>query len=200
MRTPTYLPNLLSSLRIALAPAVLGAAYSNSAVGFAILLAVALATDALDGFLARRWGSETPLGRRLDRWGDGLTTTAAIAGVGLIWPQVVSREWRWMLVAAGGYLLIGIERVTRAPLNATPPGWVAKTLGAASPLSLVPLLVGWTPWPFRIAAILQLGIGVGKFFKAPPGLGFSGGRAEAGPAKGAGLDWLPARRRSDAKT
>ncbi|HYD83996.1 MAG TPA: CDP-alcohol phosphatidyltransferase family protein, partial [Opitutus sp.] len=55
MRRFSYLPNLLSSLRIALAPAMLGAAYSNAKIGFAVLLAAVLVTDVVDGFLARRW-------------------------------------------------------------------------------------------------------------------------------------------------
>jgi hypothetical protein len=100
---PSYLPNLLSSLRITLAPAMLGAAYSNSKVGFIVLLVMALVTDALDGTLARRLGVASVVGQRLDRWGDGLTAVCGACGVAFLWLEIVEREWVWSLVALFGY-------------------------------------------------------------------------------------------------
>ena len=51
---PRFWPNLLTATRIELMPAVLTAAVAGSRVWFAALIAAALATDAFDGFLARR--------------------------------------------------------------------------------------------------------------------------------------------------
>jgi len=159
---PTYLPNLLSSLRIVLAPALFGAAYSNSRIGFAIVLGFALATDAFDGYFARRSHAESELGKRLDRWGDGLTTSMAAVGVALIWPQIVSREWPWVTVALVGYLAIGLQRLLEAPRVVTYPTWWAKLFGLVVPLTLVPLLAGWEAWPFHVAAVLQALAGLAK--------------------------------------
>ena len=176
VKKPSYWPNLLSSLRIALAPAILGAAYSNSRVGFTVLVGAALVTDALDGFLARRWEVETALGRRLDRWGDVLTMSFAAIGVGLLWPDAIGSEWLWVLIALAGYAAGGVRRFAQ-PSITPPPSWRMKALGLPVPLSLVALLAMGMAWPFRVAAVLQLVVGVGTFARV------SRGGALAGEAK-----------------
>lgn len=156
---PTYLPNLLSGLRIALAPAMLGAAYSNSHAGFTALLAFALVSDALDGCLARRWNATSAVGQRLDRWGDGLTTVAGALGVSFLWLDIVEREWHWMLVAVIGYGMCGLQRWIEPATERAAPGWLARVCGWAVPLSLVPLVGGWTALPFQAAAVLHASLG-----------------------------------------
>ncbi|HTO03028.1 MAG TPA: CDP-alcohol phosphatidyltransferase family protein [Opitutus sp.] len=155
MRPLPYLPNLLSSLRIALAPGMLGAAYSNSKTGFLILLGVALTTDMLDGFFARRWNAATEIGRRLDHWGDALTTILGALGIYFLWPSQMESEWQWALLALLAYLTLGIDRLIRRPDRESNPSWWEKALAMILPLSLVPLITGWSPWGFRIAAVLQ---------------------------------------------
>ncbi len=166
MRPVPYLPNLLSSLRIVLAPAVLAAAYSNSKVGFAVLLTVALATDALDGLLARRWKAESELGARLDHWGDALTAVLGGVGVFFLWPQVVEREWVAAVVAVVGYALAGAGRVMQPEDPPGCRGWIAKLLSWLVPVSLVPLVTGVAAWPFEAAAALQLALGVWRVIRA----------------------------------
>ncbi len=162
MRRLPYLPNLLSSLRIALAPAMLGAAYSNAKIGFAVLLAGVLLTDLFDGVLARRWRAESELGRRLDRWGDGLAMVMGATGVFFLWPEVAEREWRWMLLALAGYGLIGVQRALLPAEAKSRPSWIFKLLSLAVPVSLVPLILEASPWPFRVAAGLQAIAGIWK--------------------------------------
>lgn len=179
MRPLSYLPNLLSSLRIALAPAMLGAAYSNSKEGFAVLLAVTVATDLVDGVFARAWAAESELGRRLDRWGDGLTASLGAVGVFFLWPHVVEREWPWALAAAGGYLMIGLQRWIQPATANSYSRWPMKVLGLALPLSLLPLIQGWSEWPFQVAAVMQAGIGAWKLMGA---LGRTGKPEDDAPA------------------
>src|SRR5258707_1716037 len=65
-----HLPNLLTSLRLAAAPTTAGllvAGHFNAAFG---LFAVAGLSDAADGFLAKRFGLDSPLGRVLDPIAD----------------------------------------------------------------------------------------------------------------------------------
>ncbi len=166
MHRLSYLPNLLSSLRITLAPAMLAAAYSNSKVGFAILLTVTLVTDALDGVLARRWKAETELGARLDHWGDALTASLGAVGVFFLWPQVVEREWVSAAVAVGGYLLAGAGRVMQPEDSPNCRGPVAKLLSLFLPVSLLPLVNDVAAWPFQAAAALQLALGVWRVIQA----------------------------------
>lgn len=162
-----YLPNLLSSLRIVLAPAILGAAYSNSHVGFVILLSVALVSDTLDGWFARRWRVTSAIGQRLDRWGDGLTLAVGSLGVTFLWLEIVEREWDWMLVALAGYLMCGVQRLVEPAREHSAPGWFGRICGWAVPLSLVPLVLGYAAWPFQGAAVLQAALGGWKLAGVP---------------------------------
>jgi phosphatidylglycerophosphate synthase len=155
VRSLSYLPNLLSSLRISLAPGMLGAAYSNSKAGFVLLMGVALLTDALDGALARRWGAKTEIGRRLDHWGDALTMTLGALGIYFLWPGEIEAEWQAALLALVGYAVLGVDRLWRRPdLERTPNAW-GRLSALAVPVSLVLLIIDWSPWPFRAAATLQ---------------------------------------------
>ncbi len=73
--------NLLSFYRLLAAPAVTWAALSQQRGLFIGLILISLATDALDGMLARRWKEETRLGARLDALADSLTLGAGLVGV-----------------------------------------------------------------------------------------------------------------------
>ncbi|MEY2877815.1 MAG: hypothetical protein RLZZ15_195 [Verrucomicrobiota bacterium] len=149
---------MLSALRIALMPAVLSTALGGSRPWFLALLTIALLTDALDGFLARRWNAGSELGRKLDSAADYLTMITGIAGIALLWPDIMHRELAWVvagLTAFFAVIVYGLVRLGRAPCYHT---WASKALGVACAFSLVPLLAGWTALPFRIAmALLVLG-------------------------------------------
>ncbi|HEY1107808.1 MAG TPA: CDP-alcohol phosphatidyltransferase family protein, partial [Opitutaceae bacterium] len=96
MSTKKNHPNILSGTRIALMPAVLLAAIAGSRGWFAMLLAAALATDALDGFFARRFNAFTDFGRKLDSAADYLTMLVGISGIALLWPEIMKRELPWV--------------------------------------------------------------------------------------------------------
>lgn len=155
MRSLSYLPNLLSSLRITLAPGMLGAAYSNSKTGFIILLCFAIVTDALDGFLARRLKAESDMGRRLDRWGDALTVTLGALGIYFLWPVEIESEWQATLLALAGYFVVGVDRLWLRPDRDKRPSWCDWLFVLLLPVSLALLIIEWSPWPFRMGAILQ---------------------------------------------
>jgi CDP-diacylglycerol--glycerol-3-phosphate 3-phosphatidyltransferase len=99
------LPNALSTLRLLLAPVLLWCAHRGLTEPFLWLLALGLVTDALDGHLARRLGLATPLGARLDSWGDLSTYAAMVFGLMWLWPAVFARE-SWFLYLALGFYLI----------------------------------------------------------------------------------------------
>ena len=74
-------PNALSAYRIAAAPAILYGLFSGHRMLFAWLIIINLATDALDGFIARRWKLETSVGAKLDSIGDLMTEFLALLGL-----------------------------------------------------------------------------------------------------------------------
>lgn len=157
---PKILPNLLSGTRIALMPAVLMTAMAGSRRFFVLLLVISLATDALDGFLARRLNAYSDLGRKLDSAADYLTMISGLSGIALLWPEIVKRELPWIgagLAAFFAVIVYGFLRLGRAPCYHT---WASKALAVFTALSLIPLLAGRTAVPFHIAMALQVLVAV----------------------------------------
>ena len=141
-------------------PAVLMMAIAGSRSWFVALLAVALVTDALDGFLARRLKAYSDLGRKLDSVADYATLFVGLAGLALLWPDVVRRELPWIVAVMAAFfaaMIYGLLRLGRAPFYHT---WASKITVVACIIVLVPLLAGWTATPFHIVATLQVLVGV----------------------------------------
>ena len=153
-------PNLLSATRIALMPAVLASAIAGSRPGFVVLIIVSLLTDALDGFFARRFNAFTELGRKLDSAADYVTMVTGLAGIALLWPDIVRRELPWVvtgLVAFFAVIVYGFVRLGHAPCYHT---WASKTGAVVCPFTLVPLLNEWTTGPFHAAMVWLVFTGV----------------------------------------
>lgn len=157
---PKFWPNLVTALRIVLMPAALMAAIAGSKPGFVGLLAIALATDAIDGFLARRLNAFSDFGRKLDSAADYVTLVAGLGGIALLWPDIVRRELPWVvtgMVAFFAVIVYGFVRLGRAPCYHT---WASKFGAVFCPITLVPLLNGWTAVPFHVAIVLLVLTGV----------------------------------------
>jgi CDP-diacylglycerol--glycerol-3-phosphate 3-phosphatidyltransferase len=88
-RTLHLLPNALSALRIAAAPAMLVLAWRGHAAAFTAVLVPALLSDVADGFLARRLGCTSATGALLDSIGDLVLFCAATIGVACLHPELI---------------------------------------------------------------------------------------------------------------
>lgn len=152
------LPNLLSALRLIAAPALLALAFTGRREAFLWVLAGSLVSDALDGLAARALDARSEKGRRLDSWGDYATTLAALPGAWLLWPDLIRREWPWIAVGLASYfapVAIGLLRSGRAPGYHTR---ASKVLAIAMAPATFLLLLGGTPWPFRVGMALQIAV------------------------------------------
>jgi phosphatidylglycerophosphate synthase len=150
------LPNMLSLLRIGLAAALLPAALMRGRTLFLALLLSALATDALDGFLARRLGAASDLGRRLDSYGDYVLVLALVPGLILLWPALMRREAPWLMLALGAYFAPTAWSLVcrrRVPALHT---WSSKHLAVAMSVALPLALLGGSAIPLRVVCGLQL--------------------------------------------
>lgn len=157
---PKLWPNLISATRIALMPAVLMVAMAGSRFWFVLLLGAALFTDLLDGFLARRLNAFSELGRKLDSAADYLLMVTGLAGIALLWPEIVHRELAWIIAGLTAFFAVivyGFVRLGRAPCYHT---WASKTGAILCPLSLVPLLKDVSPVPFHVVVILMIFAGL----------------------------------------
>jgi cardiolipin synthase (CMP-forming) len=150
------IPNLLSMVRLFIAPLLLVAAATGRPGLFLLLFILSLISDALDGFAARRLNQVSELGAELDSWGDLATYLAAPVGVWLLWPELVRRERTFILLGMGGILLpilLGFLKFGRLTSYHTRAAqFTAVLLGFSVPL----LLVGGPAWPFRGAILIFL--------------------------------------------
>jgi len=153
-------PNLISATRLALMPAVLGAAVARERELFVGLIAFSLLTDAVDGYLARRLGAESEFGRKLDSAADYVTLFTGTTGIALLWPEVVRRELPWILTGVAAFLaviVLGLIRLGRAPCYHT---WASKVGAVLCPLTLIPLLNEGPAWPFRTVILWLVVTGI----------------------------------------
>jgi len=75
------LPNILSLLRIALIPVLVGLfllPYESAALWATLVFIVASFTDWLDGYIARKWNQTSPFGAFIDPVADKLIVTIAL--------------------------------------------------------------------------------------------------------------------------
>ena len=78
--------NLLTALRLMAAPFVCWAAACANWTAAALLLLLAIGTDVLDGFMARRLGQASNKGSLFDHGADCLFVTCALAGLAGVAP------------------------------------------------------------------------------------------------------------------
>ena len=117
------MPNLLSAFRIVSAPVLLVLAWNGARGAFLTLFALGLASDALDGALARRLGQESDFGARLDQWADFALWVFFPLGVWWLWPEIVRREAPYAILAIVCLLLpTAIAYAKYRAVPATTPG------------------------------------------------------------------------------
>ena len=149
-------PNILSFARIATIPLFCWlAANERTRVWGILLFAVVVSTDWVDGYVARRTGQVTELGRILDPVADRLAIAAgivtfAIAGIFPFWAALLILL-RDAVVVLGGALLLwgrnirvevrGIGKIATFSLMAA-IAWIAWG-NAGGPLGDVLLVGGW---------------------------------------------------------
>jgi CDP-diacylglycerol--glycerol-3-phosphate 3-phosphatidyltransferase len=100
-----------TSLRIILAPVVVGLLLGGNDTAAAIVFLVAAATDYLDGRLARRWEVTSQLGSFLDTTADKLLVSTAL--IALVSIDRVS-PWFAILIVGRELLLLGLRAATAA--------------------------------------------------------------------------------------
>jgi phosphatidylglycerophosphate synthase len=104
-----HLPNALTILRLMLLPALWALALRGMDVLVGIGIAFAWLTDALDGFLARRFDASTPLGSRLDSVADGLLAVSIAVWLFMLRPEFFREHALliliWLALGAASWLV-----------------------------------------------------------------------------------------------
>src|SRR5919198_1208334 len=101
---PLSIPNLITLARILLVPVVVWAIASNQMLVAFLLFAAAGVSDAVDGFLAKRFGMASELGRYLDPLADKVLIVAIYVSLGIA--DALPR-WLVILVVSRDLLIVG---------------------------------------------------------------------------------------------
>jgi phosphatidylglycerophosphate synthase len=97
--------NALSWLRLALTPGLLALAWLQFRYAYFWTLLFALATDAIDGPIVRRYAAPTAEGARLDSRADLAIIVTVPIGVWLLFPEAIRRHQRLVASVIAAHLL-----------------------------------------------------------------------------------------------
>ena len=154
------LPNLVSSIRILIAPLLFYLAFKGQALWFMAALLFSGFTDVLDGFLARRLNQITELGSRLDSWGDFTIYSTMAICAWIMWPQLVMQELLYFVLIVLSFsvpVLIGLIKFRSLTSYHT---WSVKLAVFLTFVGYVSLFSDISHWPFRLAALACLYAGL----------------------------------------
>ncbi|WP_194408899.1 CDP-diacylglycerol--glycerol-3-phosphate 3-phosphatidyltransferase [Microbacterium cremeum] len=173
MAIPRQLPNAITVVRILCAPVFLwmlladGGADGPLRWWAAALFIVAIATDGLDGYLARRHDIVTDLGKLLDPIADKVLTGFAFVGLSIL----AELPWWITIVVLVREIGITVYRFVVVSDHVLAAAWMGKlktvAQAVALSLALLPLwnLVGeWIWWvngiTMAIAVVLTIASGI----------------------------------------
>jgi len=150
------LPNLVSLIRILMAPVLFYFAFTQQPYWFIGVLLFAEFTDVLDGFLARTLNQITQMGSHLDSWGDFVIYSTIAICAWILWPEILQRELLYFVVIVSCFVLpalIGFIKFHRFTSYHT---WSVKLAVAVTIIAYLLLFSGLLDWPFRVAALFCL--------------------------------------------
>ena len=153
-------PNLVSATRILIAPLLFVLAFLGLERWFLGALIFSGLTDVLDGYLARRLGMATPLGARLDSWGDFVIYGTMAACAWILWPEITQRELLYYAIILFSLLLptqVGLVKFGKVSGYHT---WTVKVAVFATFVGYIALYSGLAAWPFQLASLLSLIAGI----------------------------------------
>lgn len=131
-------PDVLALARILVVPIVVwftvvgGGTTGNLAIA-AGLFAIAAVTDFLDGYLARRWRTESVLGAFLDTTADKVLVTGALLGL-----VAIGRVWVWaaLVIICREIAVMGLRGVVAVTGGLVKPSFWGKIKAATQFLAI----------------------------------------------------------------
>ena len=149
------IPNILSILRIIFAPCLLLLAWYGYKRFFIVLLILSLLSDAVDGFIARRFKLSTKTGAKLDSIGDMATYLTVPICAWWLWPEILRKEIIFVSITVCAYVLplaAGLMKFHKIPSYHT---YGAKIAAVIMSIAVLLLFTIEFTLPFKFAAIFQ---------------------------------------------
>jgi phosphatidylglycerophosphate synthase len=153
-----YIINAITMYRLVAAPLLAFLALDHRPGLFKWLLAVSFFTDAIDGYLSRRYKVTSVLGSRLDSMADDFTIVAAIIGLLIFKPGFIRQELVLLGMLLGLYILqTGLALIRYGKISSFHT-YLAKTAAIMQGIFL--LLMFFLPRPpylvFYAAAVITM--------------------------------------------
>jgi len=153
-------PNLVSSIRILIAPLMFGFAFLQMETWFLGALIFSGFTDVLDGYLARRFGLITPLGAHLDSWGDFTIYSTMAICAWILWPEITQRELVYYAMILFSFLLPALIGLIKFGKMTGYHTWSVKIAVFVTFVGYISLYADIASWPFVLASILCVIAGI----------------------------------------
>lgn len=149
-------PNIVSMIRLVMAPVLLYLAYKQYPTVYMITVLFTLFTDVLDGFLARHLDMITELGSRLDSWGDFVIYTTLAISAWWLWPDIIRRELIAVIVIIISFTLPVIAGLIKFRSLTSYHTWSVKFAVFITVVSYVIVFSGFFHWPIYLAAFFSV--------------------------------------------
>ena len=147
-------PNLVSALRVLIAPLLLVLALLQHETWFLVVLMFSALTDFIDGQLARRLKMTTELGAHLDSWGDFMIYSTMAIGAWILWPEITQRELVYYSMILFSFLLPALFGLIKFGKITGYHTWAVKLAVLVTFIGYISLYSGYASWPFVLASIL----------------------------------------------
>ena len=147
-------PNLVSMIRILVAPILFVFAFQGMENWFLGALLFSGLTDVVDGFLARKFNMITPLGAHLDSWGDFTIYSTMAACAWILWPEITQRELLYYALILFSFLLPALVGLVKFGKLTGYHTWAVKVAVFTTFVGYVALYAELASWPFMLASIL----------------------------------------------
>lgn len=153
-KTSYYIVNAITIYRVLSAPVLFFLIITKQTDLFKWLLALSFFTDAIDGYLARRYQVASIIGSRLDSLGDDLTVLAGIIGLFVLKSDFISREYPWVVVLLILFALQVIAAFWRYGKMTSFHTWLAKLAAVLQGIFLITTF--FLPEPSRLLFYLAV--------------------------------------------
>lgn len=146
-----------SFYRIAISPILVWLLLIDKREPFTWLLSISYATDAIDGYLARRLKISSPRGSQLDSMGDQVTFVIGVIGVLVFDHTFILDHYMWLLLGFGLYslqMLLAWRKYSKATAFHT---YLAKLSAVVQSLFILTALF-YQPLEWMFFSMLFIGV------------------------------------------
>jgi len=135
--TPVRIINFITLYRTITFPLLVFLVLTDRLDAFKWLLLASFTTDAIDGFLARKFNATSVLGAKLDSIGDDLTILAAVVGLFVTQFDFIQKELTFFLILFGLFFIQLILSFSKYKKMSSFHTYLAKTAAVVTGIFLL---------------------------------------------------------------